>query len=138
MSNDIHIAESVAPETYTPEQHRAGDGPFQTRNGVVASGQKLDQYAVVARNAAGKLVEWDPTHVVDPESPDAADGSENAIGVLAYAVDATDGDVECAYYWSGFFNTAALVWPEGATDAQKDAAFDGKPINHRALMYSVG
>ena len=131
MSNDIHIAESVAPETYTPEQHRAGDGPFQTRNGVVASGQKLDQYAVVARNAAGKLVEWDPD--VSP-----ADGTENAIGVLAYAVDATDGDVECAYYWSGFFNTAALVWPEGATDAQKDAAFDGKPINHRALMYSVG
>lgn len=129
MSNDIHIAESVAPETYTPEQHRAGDGPFQTRNGVVASGQNLAQYAVVARNSAGKLVEWDPS---------ALDSEADAIGVLAYAVNATDADTDCAYYWSGFFNTAALAWPAGATDAQKDAAFDGKPINHRALMYSVG
>lgn len=131
MSNDIHIAESVAPETYTPEQHRAGDGPFQTRNGVVASGNNLAQYTVVARlSASGELVPYDPEA--------AATGAENAIGVLAYAVDATSADVECAYYWSGFFNTAALVWPAGITDAQKDAAFDGKPINHRALTYSVG
>lgn len=124
--NDIHMASGPNEEAYVPPQLRAGDGPFNTLPVTVLTGQVLEQYEVVARvTASGKVVAWDPA---------GADGSELALGVTCYAVDATAADVEAAIYVSGFFNTDALVWPAAATDLEKAAAFDRTAIKHRALV----
>ena len=124
-TNDIHIAASGTVDVYTPPKLRAGDGDFNTTPVIFLADTVVPQYAVVARVAAtGKVVAWDPA---------GSDGSENAIGVTCYAVDATGADVEAAIYVAGYFNTDALVWPEGATDEQKRAAFDRTDITHRKL-----
>lgn len=126
-TNTIHHASGPNAETYVPEQLRAGDGDFLTRSVTVKTGQVLQQYQVVAREtASGKFVAWDPA------SADA--GTKVALGVTCYAVDATAADVAAAVYVSGYFNTDALVWPAGATAAQKEAAFDGTNITHRSLV----
>lgn len=125
-TNTIHHASGPNQDAYVPEQLRAGDGDFLTRSVVVETGQVLAQYQVVAREAAsGKIVAWDA---------DAVDeGTARALGITCYAVDATGADVEAAIYVAGYFNTEALVWDAGATAAQKEAAFDGTNITHRAL-----
>jgi len=129
--NDIHMASGPNEEAYVPEQLRAGDGDFLTRSEVFETGHGvIAQYTVVAREtASGKIVPWDPA------SADA--GTAVALGVTCYAVDTTASDVDAAIYVGGFFNTDALVWPVGATDAQKTAAFDGTNITHRTLWKSV-
>ncbi len=76
-----------------------------------------------------------------------AGGSDNAqqgapeakaIGIAAYAVDASGGDVAGPYYEGGYFNHEALVWPAAlSTLDQRRAAFDGTPIHIRAL-YGAG
>lgn len=125
-TNTIHHASGPNADAYVPEQLRAGDGDFLTRSVVIESAQVLAQYQVVAREtASGKFVAW------DADSADA--GTKVALGITCYAVDATGGDVEAAIYVSGYFNTEALVWDAGATAAQKEAAFDGTNITHRAL-----
>lgn len=124
-TNDIHIAASGTVDVYTPPKLRAGDGDFNTTPVIVLADTVLAQYEVVARvTATGKVVAW---------APEGADGSENALGVTCYAVDATGADVEAAIYVAGYFNTDALVWPEGATEDQKRAAFDRTDITHRKL-----
>lgn len=124
-TNDIHMASGPNEEAYVPDQLRAGDGDFNTRSDVIEQGQVLPQYRVVAREtSSGKLVAWDAAGI---------DGTNLAIGITCYAVDATAADVEAAVYVSGFFNTDALVWGT-ATDAQKRAAFDRTDITHRKLV----
>jgi len=123
--NNIHIASGPNEQTYSPPQLRAGDGDFLTRSVTIEAGQVLPQYRVVAREASsGKFVAWDPA------SADA--GTKVALGVTCYAVDATAADAKAAIYVGGYFNTDALVWGT-ATAAQKEAAFDGTNITHRAL-----
>lgn len=137
-TNTINIASGPNAESYVPDQLRAGDGDFNTNTATVSSGLSLAQYAVVARKADGELVVWDPTNVTDPDTPAATDGSEHAVGILCYAVDATAADKVAAYYVSGYFNTDALVWPAGVTALQKATAFDRTAIKHRALVNSMG
>ena len=128
-TNDIHMASGPNESAYVPEQLRAGDGDFLTRSDVIEAGQVLPQYRVVAREtSSGKLVAWNAA---------GADGTNVAVGITCYAVDATVGDVEAAIYVSGYFNTDALVWGT-ATDAQKRAAFDRTAITHRKPYVSVG
>lgn len=127
-TNDIHMASGPNESAYTPAVLRAGDGPFNTVPALVQADSVLQQYEVVGRVATtGKIVPWNPTIAT-------ADGSEKAIGVTCYAVDATGADVEAAIYVSGYFNTDALVWPADATDIHKAAAFDGTALKHRALL----
>lgn len=124
--NTIHHASGPNQEAYVPEQLRAGDGDFLTRSVTVATPSVLSQYQVVARNTAtGKFVPW---------AAGGADGTGTALGITCYAVDATAADVAAAIYVAGYFNTDALVWPGGTTDAQKEAAFDGTNITHRKLV----
>lgn len=124
--NDIHMASGPNQDAYVPPVLRAGDGDFNTQPAIVLADSVLQQYQVVARiTATGKVVPFDPA---------AATGAEKAIGVTAYAVDATGADVEAAIYVSGYFNTDALVWPAGITAPKKAAAFDGTPIKHRKLV----
>lgn len=88
-----------------------GHGPY-----TVLTGQTLAALTVVGFDVNGKLV------------PAQADGDPKAIGVLAYAVDSTGGDVQTEIYRSGNFNPDLLVWDASfTTDALKAAAFNGSP-----------
>ena len=82
----------------------------------MAAGQKLALGTVVGRDTTStKLKAFDP---------DATDGSEIAIGVLAGDVDATliDRDDALVIARHAIVARGALVWPTGISAAQKAAA----------------
>ncbi len=82
---------------------------------VVASGQDLATGSVVGIvTATGKVTQL---------APAAADGSENAAGVLALAVDATAADEPGVIIARHAICSAnGLVWPDGITAGQKTTA----------------
>lgn len=83
---------------------------------TVASGQNLAMGTVVGRApVTGKL---------SPIDPDAVDSSAEAVGVLAFGVDATTGDRDDALLIARHAIVAshALVWPVGITPTQKATA----------------
>lgn len=83
---------------------------------TIAAGQNLQLGTVLGRKTAdGKLYALDPG---------ATDGTEIAVGVLATDTDATLIDREDALLIARHAIVArnALIWPNGITAAQKDAA----------------
>jgi len=130
MSDTLHIASGPDTQTYTPYQLLAGDTPLvATAPDTLASGQNLAQNTVVARITASGLL--------TVLTPGAATGAEIAVGILAYAVDASGGNSACVIYKAGCFNAAALVWPAAIdTLAERQAAFDKSPIVIKNLRYS--
>lgn len=106
-------------DTITPDQvsFLAGDLPaLWGKSELVLTNQTLAALTVVGKDVNGKIV------------PAQADGDPKAIGVLAYAVDSTGGDVTAEVYRSGHFNPDELVWDASfTTDALKAAAFEGSP-----------
>ena len=89
---------------------------YSRETDTVAAGQKLALGTVVGRDTtSSKLKSFDP---------DATDGSEIAIGVLAGDVDATliDRDDAILIARHAIVARGALVWPNGISAAQKNAA----------------
>ena len=89
---------------------------YSRETDTVSAGQKLALGTVVGRDTtSSKLKAFDP---------DATDGSEIAIGVLAGDVDATliDRDDALVIARHAIVARGALVWPTGITAAQKAAA----------------
>jgi len=89
---------------------------YSRETDTVVAGQKLALGTVVGRDTTStKLKAFDP---------DATDGSEIAIGVLASDVDATliDRDDALVIARHAIVARGALVWPTGITTAQKAAA----------------
>lgn len=72
--------------------------------GVLVRGTALGQVT-----ATGKFVAVDST---------AEDGSDVLVAILAETVDATNGDIETAAYFTGEFNQNALVF--GGSDTYED------------------
>ncbi|MBE7527457.1 MAG: head decoration protein [Thermomonas sp.] len=89
---------------------------YSRETDTVAAGQKLVLGTVLGRDTTStKLKAFDP---------DATDGSEIAIGILASDVDATliDRDDALVIARHAIVARGALVWPTGITTAQKAAA----------------
>ena len=89
---------------------------YSRETDTVSAGQKLALGTVLGRDTtSSKLKAFDP---------DATDGSEIAIGVLAGDVDATliDRDDALVIARHAIVARGALVWPTGITAAQKAAA----------------
>lgn len=89
---------------------------YSRETDTVSAGQKLALGTVVGRDTTStKLKAFDP---------DATDGSEIAIGVLAGDVDATliDRDDALVIARHAIVARGALVWPTGISTAQKAAA----------------
>ena len=84
---------------------------------TIASGQNLAIGSVVGKiTADDKIVQIDF---------DASDGSENAYGIVIDNYDAADGDVEgVAIVRDAIVAPSKLVWPDGATEAQKATALE--------------
>ena len=114
---------------YAPSQLFAGDADITTGPEKLLLAQNLAEHTVVGKiKATGKVKIW---------TPGATDGSEIAIGIMVYSVDATAADTLCEIYKSGCFNVDKLVWPGGATTIQKRTAFDGTAIQVRHLPGST-
>lgn len=122
---DFLAQSDLNSDSFTPEQPFAGSSDIVTKPDTLASGQNLAQYAVVARiTASGLLTVWNPA---------GNNGSQYAVGILCHAINASAANKACEIYTGGSFNTAALVWPNGTTDAQKASAFDRTNIQIRTL-----
>jgi len=93
------------------------DNLFSREEVTVVSGQNLGTGTVIGIiTASGKVSQL---------APAAADGSENAAGVLLLPVDATAGDqpgVTVARHV--LCSDKGLVWPAGITGPQKTAAIN--------------
>lgn len=113
----------MAEETYTYETWETG-GKTETVTGTVATGENLLARTPLGQvTATGKFVEW---------APAATDGSQVAVRLTAYAVDASAADVEAQLISGGTFNPDLVNWPDGVTAEQKLTAFVGTPISLQA------
>lgn len=110
---DRDLAGNGTLGSYTPEQLFAGDSDVVTTRANVAGATVLEKYRVVAL-VAGSLVVWDPT---------ASDGSQLAYGISAQPKPAQSAVASHPVFVGGVFNHAVLVWPDGLTFEQKQAAF---------------
>lgn len=90
----------------------------------------LAQFSVVGFDAAGEIV------LAIRGSVDPADDIQ-AIGVLAHEVKA--GDLRAHVWYSGCFNSDALVWDSSfSTDAHMEAAFRGAPTPTTIIVAKRG
>lgn len=98
-----------------------GSDQIQTTLGTVASGANVpDRTPLGQVTATGKFVVWNPT---------ATDGSEKAVRLTSYQVNAASADVVAQLVKAGTFNPELVNWPAGATAVQKLGAFVGTPIS---------
>lgn len=121
MEYNIHYASGAnAEDTGLPPQLMAGDTPAVATQdlSILVSGTPLPQFSPLKRDGAN-LVLWTA-------------GSELA-GVSAFELPV--GTVRKAVYVAGMFNTDAIAWPAGTTEAQADTAQTGM-VRHRKLLYS--
>lgn len=101
-----------------------GESDVVTDRAQVKMGLNLPIFTVLAFDAAGLLVAFDPA---------GATPLNKAIGILAEPCDATAANTWCPYFSGGQFNHEALAWP-AATDTlpERRAAFAGSNIGvHR-------
>ncbi len=102
-------------ETYTPDKLIAGDFKLVTGEVTILSGQNLSKGALLGKiTASGKCQLCDSA---------ASDGSEDPIGILAEACDASGGDqTNVPYYLTGEFNQDAITFGGSDTAATHLAA----------------
>jgi hypothetical protein len=103
------------PTSYTEGRHAAefilseANGARSRENGTLVSGQDLAAGTVVMDNGAGKLTAYTAGSVTDG-------GTDEAAGILLYAVDASDGDVACSYLArDAEVNLKLITYPDEST-----------------------
>ncbi len=96
-----HAAEFIISEA---------NGHRSRANGTLVSGQDLAAGTVVMDNGSGKLTVY--------TAGDATDGgTQEAAGILIYAVDASGGDVACSYIArDAEVNKNLITYPNTLTD----------------------
>lgn len=103
----------------------AGSVPITFASGQVASGVACPKLTPLAlRTADSQIVVWDPA---------GSGGAEKALFLSAMEMDTTTGAAQKELIKGGYFNEAAINWPEGMTAIQKAAAFAGTPISHSVV-----
>lgn len=108
-------------QAYQDDTFQTGTDPVVTTTGTVASGQNLAKYAPLGQvTATGEFKEW---------APGATDGTEVAVRIAPFAIDASLAAKKASLIKSGTFNPELIDWPDGTTDAQKLVAFVGTPIS---------
>lgn len=131
-SNQDWLAGNAAEGSYSPTQLFTAEDEIKTNAALVLTGLNLAVLTIVAFNAAGKLVQWDPAQNDERAVP---------VGVLAADANTTNpaGDAFRPYYQSACFNPDLLVWPAGLADAshgEKQAALAsaGAPFRVKHLL----
>ena len=119
--------------SYSPTQLFTAEDEIKTGAATVLTGLDLAVLTIVAFNAAGKLVQWDPTATVavsgGATSQTAPAPQSYPVGVLATAMNTTSGgpagagDRMAPFYEGGCFNPDLLVWPASLdTFAERNSA----------------
>jgi hypothetical protein len=87
------------------------NGTLSIENVILASGQNLNAGTVLGKvTASAKFVQL---------APAAADGSQNAAGILTAATDASAADAACVIVArEAEVKADALIWPTGVTTPQ--------------------
>ena len=134
-------ADGITTEgTFTPTQLFTAEDEIKTKPALVLDGQELDFGTIVAFNAAGKIIQWDPTATVavvgGATSQTAPAAQAKPVGVLATSVVA-DGDTSAEIYVGGCFNPDLLIWPASLdTWLERNSALDvwGAPFRVKRLL----
>jgi hypothetical protein len=88
-----------------------------------------DKFTIDVDAGSGKVTELDPS---------AVDGSQDAHGIMMYDVDATSADLPgVAFVRDAIAIDYGLVWPAGATQAEKDAALAQLAAKHITVRKGV-
>jgi hypothetical protein len=118
------MTEQVTVEaTYTPDDFFTGSTPVDTTEVTIKSGEDLAaRTAVAVETATGKCVGYAKADVAN-----YVGGIANYI--IAYAADATGGDLVVQAYKAGTFNPDKVVVSGAANNLEKAAAFAGTPIS---------
>lgn len=118
----------MADENYSYETWETGKDSTVTTEVTILSGQNITARTPLGQvTASGKIVAWDPA---------AVDGSEVAVYLAAYDVDASAADKQAQVIKAGTFNTDLVNWP-ASTAAEKLLAFAGTPISLQAARAIV-
>lgn len=134
-------------DSFSPTQLFTAEDDIKTKPALVLTNQNLAVLTIVAFNAAGKIVPWDPTATVavvgGATSQTAPAPQAKAAGVLATAINTTSGgpagagDRSAEIYVGGCFNPDLLVWPASLdTWLERNSALDvsGAPFRVKRLL----
>jgi hypothetical protein len=104
MSQDYGLSEAQSAAVNLS----AGEHPTIEKGITLVSGENLAAGTVLGRiTASGKFAAYDAD--VDP-----ADGTENAVAILALDCDASTGDEKTSAYFHGVFRESALTGIDAA------------------------
>lgn len=120
--------------TFSPTQLFTAEDERKTGQAMVAEGLVLAVGTIIAFNAAGEIIQWNPEDATN--LPDSLD--EVPVGVLAASVDTYDGPQVMAPFWEGgCFNPDLLIWPAVLTTfAERNSALraSGAPFRVKRLL----
>lgn len=145
-SNEDWLAQGNTLEgSFTPTQLFTAEDEIKTAAAEFASGNDVAVLTILAKNAAGRLVPWDPTAtvaVVGGATSQTAPAPQSVpVGIAAADMDTTSGgynaNVFGPYYCGGCFNPDLLVWPASLTTyATRMAALEkaGAPFRVKRLL----
>lgn len=123
-------AGNAAEGSYVPVQLFTAEDEIKTAPVTVLTGQNLLFGTIVALNAAGKAVPWDPAGAAPLNAP---------VGFIATAINTTvpAGDRHAEIYEGGCFNPDLLVWPAALdTYLERNSALRqaGAPFRVKRLL----
>lgn len=135
-SNADWLAAGITDEaTFTPTQLFTAEDEIKTSAALYKTGVNFAVLTILAKDASGDLVKWDPAATVAVAGGAASQigpgPASIVVGVAAADMDCTSGgynaDTMGPYYVSACFNPDLLVWPASlasATHAAKLAALE--------------
>lgn len=148
-SNEDWVAGTAAEGSYSPTQLFTAEDDIKSAAGLYKTGVNFAVLTILAKDASGDLVKWDPTataDVVGGAIDQTAPGPEAIpVGIAAADMNCTNtgggynADTMGPYYCGGCFNPDLLVWPAGLTassHALKAAALEaaGAPFRVKHLL----
>lgn len=131
-SNADWIAQGPTLEgSYSPTQLFTAEDDIKTSAALYKTGQNIAVLTILAKDATGDLVPWDPTATADVVGG-ATDQTEAGPAAIPVGVAAADmntsntgggynADTYGPYYVSACFNPDLLVWPAGLASASYEA-----------------
>lgn len=116
--------------SWSPTQLFTSEDDIKTAPVVVLTGQDLAFGTIVALDAAGKAVPWNPA---------GADSTAQPVGIIATPINTIDpaGDRHAEIYEGGCFNPDLLIWPADLdTYLERNAALRkaGAPFRVKRLL----
>lgn len=116
----------VSTESSTPLNKFSGAQPKNTKEVAFKVGQNIASMEVVAlESTTGKYVTY---------AEGGSNGTNIAVGIAAYAVDATGAETNAQIYSAGSFNPAELVFSGTPTQVKIDSMFANSPIQLQTMQ----